>query len=337
MAHDGKLLARAREALEQDRAANQAEQQRRTEQVYRDIPQVEQIDDRLRGHMAELVRLTISRPPDLAARLEALKEANLDLQMRRAELLTEHGYPIEYLDEIISCPECQDTGLVNGVLCACMERRYNHELTKELSALLRNGNESFEQFDLNYSSDQPEAESGISPRQAMTIAFQACRHFAYSFPDISQNLLLRGGTGLGKTYLSACIARVVAEKGFSVCYDTAFSALEAFEKQKFSRSPEDAEAASVRVSRMLSCDLMILDDLGTEMVTPMSVSALYTLLNSRLNAGLHTVISTNCTNEELERRYTPQICSRIHGEFLELPFYGTDIRLMQKHGYSGDR
>lgn len=337
MAHDGKLLARAREALEQDRAANQAEQQRRTEQVYRDIPQVEQIDDRLRGHMAELVRLTISRPPDLAARLEALKEANLDLQMRRAELLTAHGYPIEYLDEIISCPECQDTGLVNGVLCACMERRYNHELTKELSALLRNGNESFEQFDLNYYSDQPEAESGISPRQAMTIAFQACRHFAYSFPDISQNLLLRGGTGLGKTYLSACIARVVAEKGFSVCYDTAFSALEAFEKQKFSRSPEDAEAASVRVSRMLSCDLMILDDLGTEMVTPMSVSALYTLLNSRLNAGLHTVISTNCTNEELERRYTPQICSRIHGEFLELPFYGTDIRLKQKHGYSGDR
>ena len=333
MAHDGKLLARAREALEQDRAANQAEQQRRTEQVYRDIPQVEQIDDRLRGHMAELVRLTISRPPDLAARLEALKEANLDLQMRRAELLTEHGYPIEYLDEIISCPECQDTGIVNGVLCACMERRYNHELTKELSALLRNGNESFEQFDLNYYSDQPEAESGISPRQAMTIAFQACRHFAYSFPDISQNLLLRGGTGLGKTYLSACIARVVAEKGFSVCYDTAFSALEAFEKQKFSRSPEDAEAASVRVSRMLSCDLMILDDLGTEMVTPMSVSALYTLLN----AGLHTVISTNCTNEELERRYTPQICSRIHGEFLELPFYGTDIRLIQKHGYSGDR
>ena len=336
MAHDGKLLARAREALEQDRAANQAEQQRRTEEVYRDIPQVEQIDDRLRGHMAELVRLTISRPPDLAARLEALKEANLDLQMRRAELLTEHGYPVEYLDEIISCPECQDTGLVNGVLCACMERRYNHELTKELSALLRNGNESFEQFDLNYYSDQPEAESGISPRQAMTIAFQACRHFAYSFPDISQNLLLRGGTGLGKTYLSACIARVVAEKGFSVCYDTAFSALEAFEKQKFSRSPEDAEAASVRVSRMLSCDLMILDDLGTEMVTPMSVSALYTLLNSRLNAGLHTVSSTNCTNEELERRYTPQICSRIHGEFLELPFYGTDIRLMQKHGYSGD-
>ena len=93
MAHDGKLLARAREALEQDRAANQAEQQRRTAKVYLEIPQIEQIDNRLRGHMADLVRLTISKPLDLAERLDALKEANLDLQMHKAELLTEHGYP----------------------------------------------------------------------------------------------------------------------------------------------------------------------------------------------------------------------------------------------------
>ena len=337
MAHDGKLLARAREALEQDRAANQAELQRRTAQIYHEIPQIEQIDNRLRGHMAELVRLTISRQPDLSERLEALKEANLDLQMRRAELLTEHGYPIEYLDEIVTCPECRDTGYKDGNLCVCMERRYNRELTKDLSALLRNGNESFEQFDLSFYSDEPEPESGMSPRQAMAIVFNACRRFADSFPDISQNLFLRGGTGLGKTYLSACIARAVAERGYSVCYDSSASALEAFERQKFSRSSEDAEAASARVSRMLSCDLMILDDLGTEMVTPISVSALYTLLNSRLNNGLHTVISTNCSNEDLERRYNPQICSRIHGEFLELPFYGTDIRLLQKQGFAEKR
>ena len=148
MAHDGKLLARAREALEQDRAANQAELQRRTAQIYHEIPQIEQIDNLLRGHMAELVRLTISRQPDLSERLEALKEANLDLQMRRAELLTEHGYPIEYLDEIVTCPECRDTGYKDGNLCVCMERRYNRELTKDLSALLRNGNESLSMHSL---------------------------------------------------------------------------------------------------------------------------------------------------------------------------------------------
>ena len=123
---------------------------------------------------------------------------------------------------------------------------------------------------------------------------------------------------------------VIAEKGYSVCYDSASSALEAFERQKFSRDPDDAEAASIRVQRMLSCDLMILDDLGTEMVTPMSLSALYTLINSRLNGNLRTIISTNCTDEELERRYTPQICSRIKGEFLELPFCGTDIRQLKR-------
>ena len=330
MAHDGKLLARAREALEQDREKNRAELQMRTDRVYREIPQLEQIDSRLRGHMAELVRLTLAKQPDLRARLEELKNANLDLQMRRAELLTERGYPIDYLDEIVSCPLCRDSGYVDGRLCSCMEKRYNRELTKELSALLRNGNESFERFDLTLYPDIPEPESGISPRQAMKVVCEACRNFAEAFPDVSANLLLRGGTGLGKTYLSACIARVVAEKGCSVCYDSAASALDAFERQKFSRLPEEAEAAATRVGRMLSCDLMILDDLGTEMVTSMSLSALYTLLNSRLNAGKRTVINTNCTDEELSRRYTPQICSRLQGEFLELPFYGSDIRRLKK-------
>ena len=117
MAHDGKLLARARDALERDREENLAEQQRRTDQIYREIPQIEIIDGRLRRQMAELVRLTLSKPADLERRLDELKEANLDLQMRRAELLTEHGYPIEYLDEIVCCPKCRDSGYVNGALC----------------------------------------------------------------------------------------------------------------------------------------------------------------------------------------------------------------------------
>ena len=164
----------------------------------------------------------------------------------------------------------------------------------------------------------------------MTSVLHHCRHFAENFPSYASNLLLRGGTGLGKTYLSACIARVVAERGYSVCYDSTAIALEAFERQKFSRSPDEAEAATVRVNRMLSCDLMILDDLGTEMITPMSTSALYTLINTRLNNDRLTVISTNYSEEELERKYTPQICSRIQGEFKLLPFYGEDIRMLKK-------
>ena len=333
MTHDGRLLARAREALEDERRENQAEQQRRTDLIYHRIPEIESIDRRMRSQMSDLVRLTLSKPADLSHRLENLQKENLDLQMRKAELLHAQGFPIDYLDEIVSCKVCGDTGMVDGRLCACMERRYNRELTKELSVLLRSGDESFERFDLSLYPDTPEQESGVSARSAMRIVFSACRGFADSFPDVPanlRNLLLRGESGLGKTYLSACIARSVAERGYSVCYDTASAALEAFEKQKFSRIPEEAEAAALRAERMLSCDLMILDDLGTEMATPAAASALYTLINTRLTRSLHTVISTNCSDDELRRRYSPQICSRLFGEFLELPFYGNDIRLMKR-------
>ena len=168
--------------------------------------------------------------------------------------------------------------------------------------------------------------SGVIPRDAMRIVRDAGRKFADNFPNVSSNLLFQGGPGLGKTFLSACIARVVAEKGCSVCYDSAVSALEAFEKQKFSRDPDEADAASARVRRMLDCDLMILDDLGTEMVTPMSVSALYTLINTRLVNRRKMIISTNCSEEELAKRYSPQIGSRLEGEFLWLHFAGSDIR-----------
>ena len=333
MTHDGRLLARAREALEDERRENQAEQQRRTDLIYHRIPEIESIDRRMRSQMSDLVRLTLSKPADLSHRLESLQKENLDLQMRKAELLHAQGFPIDYLGEIVSCKVCGDTGMVDGRLCACMERRYNRELTKELSVLLRSGDESFERFDLSLYPDTPEQESGVSARSAMRIVFSACRGFADSFPDVPanlRNLLLRGDSGLGKTYLSACIARSVAERGYSVCYDTASAALEAFEKQKFSRIPEEAEAAALRAERMLSCDLMILDDLGTEMATPAAASALYTLINTRLTRSLHTVISTNCSDDELRRRYSPQICSRLFGEFLELPFYGNDIRLMKR-------
>ena len=212
--------------------------------------------------------------------------------------------------------------MLDGGVCSCLEKLYNQALTEELGVLLQNGDECFERFDLNLYPDDAQS--------TMSIVLDSCKRFAANFPNVSSNLLLQGGTGLGKTYLSACIAREVAAKGCSVCYDTASAALDTFEKQKFSRIPEETEAAGTRVQRMLECDLMILDDLGTEMITPMSVSALYTLINTRLVNGRKTIISTNCTDAELHKKYSPQICSRIEGEFLCLPFVGKDIRLVKK-------
>ena len=328
MPYDGKILARAREQLELRRAANQAEQQRRLSMAYARVPEIRRIDDRMRAQMAELVRLTLSRRPDLNERIEALKNENLDLQVRRGELLAQQGWPVEYLDEIVSCPKCRDTGLFEGAPCECLHKLYNQELTRELGVLLQSGEESFERFDLSLYSDVS-APGALSPRANMTRVLGVCRKYAENFPQVSTNLLLQGDTGLGKTFLSACIARVVASKGYSVCYDSASAALDAFERQKFARDPEEAENAARRVRQMLSCDLMILDDLGTEMVTPFSVSALYTLLNTRLVNGKRSILSTNCPDEELHRRYSAQICSRLEGEFLRLPFTGTDIRRLR--------
>ena len=322
MTYDGKLLAKARGKLEEIKANNLAEQHRRLALVYSRIPEIESIDARMRAQMAELVRVTIARKADVKERVKVLENENLDLQMRKAQLLSKAGYPNDYLEDIYNCKKCKDSGVFEGGVCSCLEKLYNEALTEELGVLLNKGDECFESFNLML---YPE-----DARSSMSIVFESCKKFSENFPNVSSNLLLQGSTGLGKTFLSACIARVVAQKGCSVCYDTASAALDCFEKQKFSRNPEEAEAASTRVQRMLDCDLMILDDLGTEMITPMSISALYTLINTRLVNSKKTIISTNCTDAELQRKYSPQICSRIEGEFLCLPFAGQDIRLMKK-------
>lgn len=330
MAYDGKLLARARAELDNIRRKNQEEQKARQGRVYTLLPRVEEIDRTLRGHMAQIVRLTISKAPDITEKIAAIREENLSLQMERAELLTERGFGAEYLDEIVACPKCRDTGIFEGGVCSCLDKLYNKELTRELGTLMRRGDESFESFDLSLYPTETDPVTGLVPREAMNYVFNACRRYAENFSAGSVNLLFQGGTGLGKTFLSACIARTVAAAGFSVCYETASAALDYYERAKFSRDMAESEEASVRVKRMESCDLMILDDLGTEMLTPMSQSALYSLLNNRLVNGRKTIISTNYSLPELQKKYSPQIYSRISGEFMALPFVGKDIRLLRK-------
>ena len=330
MPYDGKLLARARGELDRIRTENREQTRRRYNEVTARLPEIRNIDAQLRAHMTKLVSLTIGKKPDMQEQIAALREENLDLQMRRAELLTAAGFGADYLDEIVSCPLCRDTGVYKDGVCRCLDRLYNKELTKELGVLMRRGDESFDKFDLSLYPADTDLSTGIVPRQAMRKVSEACRRYAENFSGASANLLFQGGTGLGKTFLSACIARVVSSRGFSVCYDTAASALDKYELAKFNRDTPEGEAAAVQIRRMESCDLMILDDLGTEMPTPMAQSALYTLVNSRLINGRKTIISTNLTNDELSKRYNQQTASRILGEFQCLPFVGTDIRRLKR-------
>lgn len=296
MARNGIYLARAREQIAQQRAENEREHRRRVDDAYRRVPGLRALDQTLQQQMIALVGLTMRHGSDPTEELRALERANLDTQAQRAELLTAYHLPVDYTDDIYTCPRCHDTGYVQGQPCECLLRRYNAELTRDLSRLLQHGDESFEHFDL-------------------TLYDENAR------PKMER---------VGKTYLSACIARVVAGAGYAVAYETAASAFDAFECAKFQRGSADGEAAAQRVEQYLGCDLMILDDLGTEMITAYSTSALYTLINTRLTRAKATIISTNCSNEELQKKYTPQILSRIEGEYQTLPFVGRDIRQIKK-------
>lgn len=317
---DGHLLALAREEKEEQRRRALDEDARRHRLAYGRVPALYEIDARLASLVGEYAAAVWggSRPLDDIAR------ESLDLHARRAELLTEIGRPIDWLDGAWSCPKCRDTGFVEGRMCGCLRALYEKQRRQSLSALLKLGDESFETFDLSYYSD--ERSGGISPREQMTAVCGFCRDYAEHFGGDSVNLLFRGGTGLGKTFLSACIARVVSDKGFSVVYETTVDAMAAFEAQKF-RPDEEADE---RVDRLTGCELLILDDLGTEMVTEFTRSALYTLINARLLGGKKTIISTNLTAADMARLYTPQICSRLEGEYQDLPFVGTDIRRIKK-------
>ena len=175
---------------------------------------------------------------------------------------------------------------------------------------------------------------GQCSRENMEKLYKVCRDYAQNFGRYYfDDLFLSGSTGLGKTFLSACIARTVSENGFSVVYDTAGNIFAQFEIQKFSRDGEDAREARDGTRRYLGCDLLILDDLGSEMTTPFVQSALYQLINTRLTAGARTVISSNLTMDDVRRRYSPQIASRLEGEYRVLPFFGQDIRIQRKQRF----
>ena len=331
MPYNARLLARARARLSDIREENAAERQKRLRNVYSNVPEIEAIDNKLRSQMIELARLAVARREDSDQTITALRENNLSLQMRRAELLVENGFPLTWTDEIYSCPHCHDTGRTPSGVCSCLNALYNKELSKSLSSLLRNGDESFDAFDLSLYSDKYSDYFQCVPREYMRKVFTFCREYAETFsPSCSENLLFQGDPGLGKSYLSACIGREVAEKGLTVFYDTAVSVFSSFEKQQFSRNTDEAEAAAELVQNMLTCDLMILDDLGTEMTTPMVMSALYTLINTRLNNRKSTLINTTLYPDELHARYSSSICSRLDGFYKTIHFAGSDIRTILK-------
>jgi DNA replication protein DnaC len=253
--------------------------------------------------------------------LNRVQQENKALQQERRELI-EKNFPPKYLNEDPVCARCGGSGYIGREMCGCLAELCRLEQRKELS-LLAAGEHHFSEFDLNYYPQQTDPQYGASPRAIMTRILTICRDYAKNFTANSGNLLFNGNTGLGKTLLSACIATEVAEKGHSVAYESAPHLFAKLERDRFHPDEESAQA----VAKMNDCDLLILDDLGTELPGTFVNAALYTLVNDRLLAGKPMIISTNLNIDEIRQRYTPQIASRLQGNFQLLPFVGEDIRV----------
>ena len=329
MAYDGKIMRLALQEFEKDKNAREAELRDRRERIFQKQPRLRQIEGELHSTMSRIISGAFRRGTDPRPAIAALREENLSLQAEKRELLGRMGLPEDCLEETPACPLCGDTGYRGGQVCRCLRRYYAREQQKELSRMLDLGSQSFDTFDLDWYSDQLLPGQSKSEREQMEgKVYETCVAFAHQFGRRAENLLLFGAPGLGKTHLSAAIARDVSDKGFSVVYDTASHVFERFEAQKFG-GREDQETAA-DVERVLNCDLLILDDLGTEMTTAFVQSALYQIINTRLMEKRSTIISTNLSPDKLAQRYTPQIASRIEGEYRLLAFVGEDIRKQKK-------
>lgn len=327
MPYTSDVIRRATEALHSNARRHQAEFDRQKAGILRQLPELEEIDRQLAQTVRRAAQTALQKGLDPAPVIQQAKRQNLALQQRRKQLLASRGYRPEALSYQPLCLRCGDKGWKGAEMCRCLQALCAQEQIKSLSSMLELGEQSFDTFDLDYYSPVYDPAIGASPRERAEIAQAVCFTFANKFGRGKvKNLFLTGAPGLGKTFLSAAMARVVSEAGYSVVYDSAINVFQRFDAHKFNRDPE----AAGDVERYLSCDLMILDDLGSETISPYTQASLYQLINTRLLMGRQTVISSNLSLDDIEKSYTPQVYSRISGEYMEVQFYGEDIRRQKK-------
>ena len=326
MAYSAEVIKRARARLAQAKEDRESENRQHLAVAYARVPRIQEIDIQLRRTMAQAAQAAFLQGNDGRELLEKARLENLELQQERAILAMEN-FEEGYLDDSPICDKCGGSGYIGSNMCECLKELCRQEQKKEVS-VLSGSREAFNQFRLDYYPDRIDPKYGASPRTIMERNLKICRTYALTFAPNAGNLLFVGGTGLGKTFLSACIARAVADRGYSVVYESAGHLFGKLEQAKFSPSEEARREAA----RFTECDLLILDDLGTEMPGQFVTAAFYTLLNDRILAGKPMVISTNLNIDEAARRYSPQIASRLQGSFQGLTFVGEDIRILKNRG-----
>ena len=286
---------------------------------------MEEIDHEIKMLGLKLYKIALSGD-DVKPQIDKLREEQKALLAAKKAILIENGYPADELSERFVCAICRDTGFADGKPCICYRKKLTEKAYEQsnLSALLTH--QSFDTFDLSVYSDEVDPDFGMSPKAYMKKVVELCRSFVKNFDADSQNLLFWGDPGLGKTFLSTCIAKELIATNHSVIYETAYKTFSLLEELKFKKS-DNEEKLKFKVDKLYSCDLLILDDLGSEFATQYTTASLFDIINSRLISGKKTVINTNLSITELTKKYGERVVSRLYGHYRVLNFIGSDIRI----------
>ncbi len=320
MAFSSENIAKAKSIVNGRRIKAEAEARARLIEVYELSTVLRELDTRFPQIGSEIVlTVTDSLTEDQRnEKIAALRKESEALEAKRTELLSQLGFESDYTSPHYSCKKCSDTGFVGVKMCECMRRECilcGYE-SSGLSILLQK--QSFDNFSLDYYTGES--------RKTMEYNLSTLKRYVTTFGVSSPSLMFIGHTGLGKTHLSTAVARGVIDGGFDVQYVTSQNLIATFSKERFGRNYGDAYTEA-ETEKFFSCDLLIIDDFGTEEINQFSISVFYNLINSRLNLGRPIILNTNLNDQEIRTRYADRITSRLFGEFWVLAFPGKDIRM----------
>lgn len=311
---------------EQKRYVNELDLENRKKNLYKKISELESIDDEMAKIGLKLAKAVLLDPASRENIVNDSKVKMNQLKEKRESLFKKYNIPDGYLNIKFQCPQCEDTGfLKNGEKCSCFKQEIINEAYKMSNLNTVLSKENFDNFNFDIFSDVRPEGSNISPRENMMDIFSICEKFTLNFDNEESNLLFYGSTGLGKTYMSNCIAKSLLDKGYVVIYQTSFRILEIIEDYKFKRDPNNT-LATENYKNLFECDLLIIDDLGTELNNSFTNGEIFNIVNTRLVSGKKIIISTNLSLPQIGKVYTQRTLSRILDKFRIVKFVGNDLR-----------
>lgn len=325
MAYDAELLREIEMDYETIRQNNAMDLESRKREIFAKIPRLEKIDFEIKSLGLKIYKIALSGG-NINAQVDNLREEQKKLLAEKKAILLENGYPEDELSERYVCNICRDTGFYENKPCQCYRKKLIEKAYEQSNLSAQLTHQTFDTFDMSLYSEEVDSQYGVSPKAHMERIVHVCKEFVRNFDIKQTNLLFWGEPGLGKTFLSTCIAKELIGTNHSVIYETAYRTFSMLEELKFKRS-ENEDKLRFKVDKLYSCDLLILDDLGSEFSTQYTTASLFDIINSRLISGKKTVINTNLSISELEKKYGERVVSRLYGHYQVLKFIGSDIRI----------